>query len=149
MNRSVLEANWKQPPMETLPKKADAAPSHTMQILIIDGDVDSADSLALMLQAAGHAEIRVTYSGRAALELAAGFRPSVVLLDLNLPDMNGYEVARLLHQHVRRQDMRLIALTGSGEDVGRERARAAGFERYLLKPVTAPALDELLAMSPH
>jgi CheY-like chemotaxis protein len=116
------------------------------RILIVDDDAESADSLAMLLQAPGHRETRVAYSAGAALALAVEFQPTIVFLDVELPDMSGYEVARRLHQHPRLQNRRLIALTDSGEHPGRELAREAGFERYLLKPVTGVALEELLSM---
>jgi CheY-like chemotaxis protein len=97
-----------------------------------------------MLHASGYSETRVAYSGHAALAIAAEFRPSVVLLELDLLDMSGYEVARLLREHAQSDDLRLIALTTSREHAGRELARAAGFERYLLKPVAALDLSGLL-----
>jgi CheY-like chemotaxis protein len=120
------------------------------RVLIVDDDAESADSLAMLLQAPGNRETRetrVAYSAGAAVALAVEFQPTIVFLDVGLPDMGGYEVARRLHQHPHLQNRRLIALTDSGEHPGRERAREAGFERYLLKPVTAVALEELLSMS--
>jgi CheY-like chemotaxis protein len=86
----------------------------------------------------------VARTGDAALAIAAEFHPSVVLLELDLPDVNGYEVARLLRERAQVHDLRLIAMTASREHPGRELARVAGFERYLLKPVAALDLVELL-----
>jgi CheY-like chemotaxis protein len=111
------------------------------RILIVDNDIGSSDSLTLMLQASGYSQTRVAYSGHAALAIAADFQPSVVLLELDLLDMSGFEVARLLREQARNHDLRLIALTSSCEHAGREVARVAGFERYLVKPVAA---DDLL-----
>jgi CheY-like chemotaxis protein len=108
-----------------------------VRILIVDDDIKSSDSLERMLHASGYSETRVAYSGHAALAIAAEFQPAVVLLELNLLDMSGYEVARLLRGRAQSHDLRLIALTWSREHAGRELARVAGFERYLLKPVTA------------
>jgi CheY-like chemotaxis protein len=117
-----------------------------VRILIVDHDRSAADALEHMLSTADYSATRVAYSGRSALAIAAEFHPQVVLLDLDLPDMSGYEVAQLLREHAQRQDLRLIALTSSREHAGRELARAAGFERYLLTPVTALDLAELLEM---
>jgi len=117
-----------------------------VRILIVDNDISSSDSLELMLHASGYSETRVAYSGHAALAIAAEFQPSVVLLELNLLDMSGYEVARLLREHAQSHDLRLIALTSSREHPGRELARVAGFERYLLKPVAALELSGLMQM---
>ena len=117
-----------------------------VRILIVDNDISASDSLELMLHASGYSETRVAYSGHAALAIATEFRPSVVLVELDLLDMSGYEVARLLREHAQSQDLRLIALTSSRDHAGRELARVAGFERYLLKPVSALDLSGLLQM---
>jgi CheY-like chemotaxis protein len=117
-----------------------------VRILIVDDDISSSDSLERMLHASGYSETRVAYSGHAALAIAAEFQPSVVLLELNLLDMSGYEVARLLREHAQSHELRLIALTSSREHAGRELARVAGFERYLLKPVAALDLSGLLQL---
>jgi CheY-like chemotaxis protein len=111
--------------------------------LVVDDDVDAADSLASLLQSAGYGDARVAYSGAAALALAVEFKPTVLLVDLDLPDMSGYDVARHLSQHPQLQNLRLIALTASSEHPGRELAREAGIERYLSKPVSFAALDEV------
>jgi len=113
------------------------------RILIVDDDVDAADALASLLQAAGYGDTRVAHTGGTALALAVEFVPTVLLVDLNLPDMSGYDVARQLSQHPQLQNLRLIALTANSEHPGRELAREAGIERYLIKPVGAAALDEL------
>ena len=113
------------------------------RILIVDDDVNAADSLASLLQSVGYGDARVAYTGAAALTVAGEFRPTVQLVDLDLPDMSGYDLAPQLSQHPRLQNPRLIALTDSSEHPGRELARAAGIERYLSKPVGSAALDEV------
>ena len=123
-----------------------ALSTQRVRILIVDNDMSSADSLELLLHASGYSETRVAYSGHAALAIAAEFQPGVVLLELDLLDMSGYEVAQLLREHAQGHDLRLIALTSSREHAGRELARVAGFERYLLKPVATLDLSELLQM---
>jgi CheY-like chemotaxis protein len=115
------------------------------RILIVDDDVDAADALASLLQSAGHGDARVANTGAAALDLAVKFVPTVLLVDLDLPDMSGYDVARHLSQHPQLHNLRLIALTADSEHPGRELAREAGIERYLIKPVGAAALDELFS----
>ena len=115
------------------------------RILIVDDDVDAADALASLLQAAGYGDTRVAYTGATALALAVEFVPTVLLVDLDLPDMSGYDVARHLSQHPQLQTLRLIALTVSSEHPGRELAREAGIERYLSKPVGSAALNELFS----
>ena len=122
------------------------AVSAPVPILIVDNDVHSASSLELMLHAGGYPETRVAYSGHAALAIAAVFKPSVVLLEVDLLDVNGYELAQMLRERARTRNLRLIALTTSREHEGRELARVAGFERYLLKPIAALDLSNLLKM---
>ena len=122
-----------------------APPSGPVRILIVDDDRGAADSLELMLHVSGYSETRVAYSGHAGLALAAVFEPDVVLLDLGLADMSGYELAQSMREQAQSRDLRMIALTCSREHAAREKARAAGFERYLLKPVTAQALSNLVA----
>jgi len=114
------------------------------RILIVDDDVTLAQSLAGMIGAAGAYETRMVHCAADAVAAASGFPPSIVFLDIELPDMSGYEVAKLLHQHARLQATRLIALTDNIEHSAREDARAAGFERYLVKPVTAIELQKVL-----
>jgi CheY-like chemotaxis protein len=122
--------------------------AESLRILIVDENVESADSLATLSRAYGDADVRVAYGGADALALVVEFLPTVVLIDLDLTDMNGYDVARLLSRNPRLQNLRLIALTDSDEHAGRERAREAGFERYLLKPVAPAALEKLLSQHP-
>ena len=114
--------------------------------LIVDSDMSSADSLELMLHASGYSETRVAYSGKAALAIAAGFRPSMVLVDLSLLDMTGYHLAESLRRRAQTRKVRLIALTSSPEHAAREQARAAGFERYLVKPIASVDLSNVMAM---
>lgn len=115
------------------------------RILVVDDDVDAANALVSLLQSAGHGDARVAYTGATALALALEFVPTVLLLDLDLPDMSGYDVARHLSQHPQLRSLRLIALTASSEHPGRELAREVGIERYLIKPVGFADLDELFA----
>ena len=123
-----------------------AVSPESVRILIVDHDIRSVDSLELMLHAAGYSQTRVAYSGHAALAMAAEFRPSVVLLELDLLDMSGYEVARLLRGHAQRDDLRLIALTSGSQRSGSELTGGADFERYLLKPVAAVDLSGQLQL---
>jgi CheY-like chemotaxis protein len=113
------------------------------RILIVDDDADAAYALASLLQSTGYGDARTACTGATALALAVEFVPTVLLVDLELPDMSGYEVARHLSQHPQLQNLRLIALTANSDHPGRELARAAGIERYLIKPVGAADLDEL------
>jgi len=113
------------------------------RILVVDDDVAAAKALASLLHAAGYGDARVAHTGATALALAVKFVPTVLLIDLELPDMSGYDVARHLSQRAQLQNLRLIALTTTNEHPGRELARTAGIERYLIKPVGSADLDEL------
>ena len=117
------------------------------RILIVDDDVALANSLAKMLRSVGKYDTRIVHLAADAVAAAAEHAPAIVFLDIELPDMSGYEVAKLLHQHAHLQAVRLIALTETIEHPGREDARAAGFERYLVKPVTLPELQKVLRRS--
>jgi len=119
------------------------APGQMPRILIVDDDVTAADALASLLESSGYGDVRVAYTGATALALAVEFVPTVALVDLELPDMSGYEVARHLSQHPQLHALRLIALTADSEHPGRELAREAGVERYLIKPVGSADLAEL------
>ncbi|HZF26714.1 MAG TPA: response regulator [Steroidobacteraceae bacterium] len=96
------------------------------RVLIVDDDAESAQVLSRTLQKSGHDETRVVHSAVTALRSAVEFRPDIIFVDIELPDMSGYDVALFLHQHPRLQQMRLIALTDSGEHPGREHARSSG-----------------------
>jgi PAS domain S-box-containing protein len=122
------------------PPAAGAAPR---RVLVVDDNVDSADSLAMLLQVNGH-EVRVAYDGPAALREAAAFVPEVVLLDIGLPGMNGYEVARKLREMPEAKGTLLVAQTGWGQAEDRRRSKEAGFDHHLVKPVDVPKLLELL-----
>jgi CheY-like chemotaxis protein len=131
---------WKQSRAQS-----EGAQGEMPRILIVDDDVDAADALASLLQSEGHGDARVAYTAATALALAVEFVPTVLLVDLDLPDMSGYDLARHLSQHPQLQNLRLIALTASSEHPGRELAREAGIERYLIKPVGSADLAELFA----
>jgi CheY-like chemotaxis protein len=115
-----------------------------VRTLIVDHDLESTRSLRLLLHGLGYHTTRIAYTGAAALEMAREFLPDIVLLELDLPDLNGYQVAQSMREQAQSRKLRLIAVTTHREHTGRELAREAGFERYLLKPIGALALDELL-----
>jgi CheY-like chemotaxis protein len=114
------------------------------RVLVADDNQDAADSLAMVLQLSGH-EVRVAHGGRAALTLAQTFRPDVALLDIGMPDLNGYEVAKELRRELGGSGIFLIALTGWGQDDDRQRAKDAGFDHHLTKPLDLDTLETLLA----
>jgi signal transduction histidine kinase len=113
------------------------------RVLVVDDDRDSAESMALVLGMMGH-QARMAGDGPAALRTAEAFRPDVVLLDLGLPGMTGYEVAQHMREDPRLPGVTIIAVTGWGQDVDRSRSLAAGFDRHLVKPVDLAALRHLI-----
>ena len=133
------------PQTETL-IEASSAPHTSVgrRILVADDNKDAADSLALLLEMAGH-EVRVAHDGRAALSLAHTFRPDAALLDIGMPQLDGYAVAKALRQESWGERMYLMALTGWGQEGDRQRAIDAGFDRHFTKPVDPDALQAWLA----
>jgi signal transduction histidine kinase/CheY-like chemotaxis protein len=118
------------------------------RILVVDDNHDSAEMLQSALEQLGYV-VEVVFDGPSALSRAASFQPAIVLLDIGLPVMDGYEVARQLQAaHGRRGSMRLIALTGYGHDADRQRSHDAGFEHHLVKPIDLEQLRRLLEQ-PH
>jgi signal transduction histidine kinase len=114
------------------------------RVLIVDDNVDAADSLALVLQLDGHVT-RTGYCARDALELAASFEPDAMLLDIGLPEMDGYEVARRIRASGHLPQVKLIALTGYGQAEDVQRAQEAGFDDHLVKPVDFDTLSRSLS----
>lgn len=129
---------------EAMPLQAawDGAEGGKLRLLLVDDNVDSARTLAMLLELSGH-EVRVAHAGPAALETTAQYEPDCVLLDIGMPEMNGYEVARRLRKD-RKFVGELVALTGFGRDYDREQAQLAGFDHYLVKPVDFQKLQQLL-----
>ncbi|HET6725084.1 MAG TPA: ATP-binding protein [Gammaproteobacteria bacterium] len=127
----------------TVEEMSPAAPTTGLKILIVDDYVDAADSIAELLQMAGY-ETRVAYDGVAALEAAAEFKPAVALIDIGLPVMDGYEVARRLRETPGLERLSLVALTGYGQESDRQRAREAGFLEHVVKPIDPLRLGSLI-----
>ena len=115
-----------------------------LRILIVDDHEDTAEMLSMLLSGKGH-ETYVALDGTAALAAAATFQPHIGLLDLSLPGMSGYELALRLREMPGLSRIRLVAVTGHGSDAHRARARAAGFDEHMLKPVNLQAVDAVLA----
>lgn len=103
-------------------------------LLVVDDNADAADSLALLLQMDGH-EVRVARSGPQGLDMARQWRPRALLLDLGLPGLDGYAVAKSLRADPDTAGMAIVAVSGYGQDSDREKTRAAGFDGHLVKPV--------------
>jgi CheY-like chemotaxis protein len=126
-----------------MPAESPGAHRPGLRILVVDDNRDAADSLAALLQLLGH-PVTVAYDGPSGLRAAATDRPDCVFLDITMPGMNGYEVARRLRAELGR--VKLIALTAFSDPVHVERAAAAGFDHRLTKPADLAELEELVTM---
>ena len=121
-----------------------AAPRAGRRILVVDDDHDSAESLAMLFQMMGH-EVRAAHNGLAAVDLAEAFRPDLIVLDIGMPGLDGYEVCRRIRQHSWGRAAVIAALTGWSRDEDRDRSERAGFDHLLVKPVEPKALEDLIA----
>jgi CheY-like chemotaxis protein len=113
------------------------------RVLVVDDNRDAADSLAELLELLGH-ETATAYDGPSALEQALEVTPALVLLDIGLPDMNGYEVAAALRQQPGGGELKIVAVSGYGRDSDKDLSRKAGFDDHLVKPVAMETLEKLL-----
>lgn len=111
---------------------------------MVDDNEDSADSMGELLRLKGN-DIRTAHDGLAAVEVAETFRPELVLLDIGLPKLNGYDVARRIRQQPWGRDVILVAMTGRGQAEDKRRSHEAGFNFHAVKPVELAALEKLLA----
>jgi PAS domain S-box-containing protein len=133
-------------PLADAPEQARGSQSH--RILVVDDNVDAAQSLAMLLELDGH-ETAMAHDGQRALELAQSFHPQVILLDIGLPLMNGYEVAHRVREQPWGRTIQLIAVTGWGQEQDRQQAVAAGFDHHLTKPLDPARLASLLEPRAH
>ena len=114
-----------------------------LRVLLADDNVDFAESLAILLEAGGH-QVVVTHDGVAAMETAAQFGPDVCFLDIGLPRMHGYDLARRLRATPATRSARLVAVSGWGQPEDKRRSREAGFDHHLAKPVEFKQIQRLL-----
>ena len=128
--------------VETRTNLASALGSARLKVLVADDNRDAADSLAMVLEMSGY-QVLVAYTGAEALQLARQSQPSVVILDIGMPDITGYEVARGIRRESWGSNI-LIAVTGWGQQEDKERARAAGFDHHLTKPVDPDEMENVL-----
>ncbi len=124
-------------------QRRDASSIASLGVLVVDDNRDAAESLAMLLRTTG-ADVHVAHDGPAALEEFELREPNIVLLDIGMPEMDGYEVARRLREISSPQRVAIVALTGWGQDEDRQRVRAAGFDHHLVKPVDLASLQALL-----
>ena len=113
-------------------------------ILVVDDDRDSAETLAVLLRVEGY-RAETAYDGIEALRVAAGCQPDLVLLDISMPEIDGFDVASKLRQQSWARNLRIVAITGWKRVDDRERARSAGFDEYLVKPLDFDRLKAVLA----
>ena len=118
-------------------------PAGSCRILVVDDNIDAAETLKMVLHASGHA-VAMAHEGLAALALAQHWRPDVVLLDIGLPGLSGYEVARQIRLDDAFRNVMLIALTGYGQAEDRQRSAQAGFDHHLVKPTSFHTLEKIL-----
>jgi CheY-like chemotaxis protein len=128
-----------------VPKEPAAVPAEIppLRVLVVDDNVDGAESLGRLLRGYGH-EVRVAYRGVEALEIAGEFKPRLVLLDVAMPVMDGFEVARRFRQRHGLATLTLVALSGYGQEADRARTRDAGFDEHMVKPANIAELERVL-----
>jgi signal transduction histidine kinase/DNA-binding response OmpR family regulator len=129
--------------LRTGPATAESVAHAPLRILVVDDNVDAADSVAWLFRQQAH-DVRTTHDGRSAIELATEFRPQVVVLDLGLPQLDGYEVSRRLRKLPDTRDSLIIAVSGYGQDEDRRRSSQAGFDHHFIKPVDFQTLMGVL-----
>lgn len=132
------------PPVPESPVEAAPPAGKRCRILVVDDSVDSAESLAMLLKASRH-DVRTAHDGPSALEAALAYRPDVVLLDIGLPGLDGFEVAKRIRQQTTLKNVVLVALTGYGQDTDRRRSQEAGFDHHLVKPADFGEVQKILA----
>ena len=133
------EPQASSPRIETAPP-----PGPFLRVLVVDDNVDTVTTLALLVKESGH-DVRTAFDGPTVLEAALDYRPNVVLLDIGLPGLDGFEVAKRLRQQPALQNAVLVAMTGYGQESDRRRSREAGFDHHLVKPGDLGKVLQILA----
>jgi CheY-like chemotaxis protein len=130
-------------PQQPQPPHSSSAAPEKRRILVVDDNHDSADSLAALLSLGGH-ETHTANDGEHAIREAEKLRPDVILLDIGLPRIDGYDTCRMIRERPWGRDVVIVALTGWGEDEDRRLSSQAGFDGHLVKPVDHKALNALM-----
>jgi CheY-like chemotaxis protein len=117
------------------------------RILVADDNIDAASSLGMLLEMMGH-EVCIVHDGVEAIEKATTFGPDIILLDLGMPQLNGYEACARIREQPSNKGTLIVALTGWTQDDKKQRSQQAGFDFHLIKPVELPALEKLLREHP-
>jgi signal transduction histidine kinase/ActR/RegA family two-component response regulator len=146
LDLTQVQVEASKAPPDTITSQKEQSRRAVLRVLVVDDNVSSALSLAKVLKLDGH-EVQVTHDGEGAIEAVQRFRPEVVLMDIGLPGMDGYEVARRLRRdaELAKGIALLVAVTGYAEDEARRRSREAGFDHHLVKPVDPDGVLALLA----
>jgi CheY-like chemotaxis protein len=139
-DRFVSGENHLADPTMSLAQPGDTSPK---RVLVVDDNVDAATGIGMLLQVCGH-NVRIVHRGQEVLEAALAHQADVIFLDIGLPDMDGYDVARGLREHPGSQRARLVALSGFASDQARQRSLAAGFDQHLSKPASLSVLQAAL-----
>jgi CheY-like chemotaxis protein len=113
------------------------------RILVADDNIDAASSLGMLLEMMGH-EVCIVHDGVEAVEKATTFRPDIILIDLGMPQLNGYEACARIREQPSNKRTLIVALTGWTQEDKKQRSQRAGFDLHLIKPVELPALEQLL-----
>ena len=138
----VLSTNTPQPPSPVA--ETGQPTTRPLRVLVVDDNKDTVLSFSMLLKASGH-DVRTAHDGPTAVQAALDYQPNVVLLDIGLPGLNGYEVAKRIRQHPVLKNVVLVALTGYGQDSDRETSLQAGFNHHLVKPARFEQLQQILA----
>lgn len=133
-----------RPAMPPGATRRDGATARALHVLVVDDNAPSAESMALLIELLGN-DTRVAGDGREALELASAYRPDVILLDIGLPGIDGYEVARRVRARAELEGVLLVAITGYGGEEDRRRSHEAGFDHHVVKPIDIETLSRLLS----
>jgi DNA-binding response OmpR family regulator len=140
--RLPLLASAQDPPRQEGQQQKEQSP-HS-RILVVDDNKDAATSLATLLALMGN-EVRTSYDGLAGSEEAAAFRPDLILLDIGMPKMNGYDACRRIREQAWAKNAVIVALTGWGQEEYKRRSQEAGFDNHIVKPIEPAVLEKLLA----
>ena len=138
----VMKATENQPPR--LENEDVRKNDHSLRVMVVDDNEDAAQMLGMLLIRSGH-EVLTVHDGPSTLTAAQDFRPSIILLDIGLPGMDGFEVARKLRKQAIFKEVVLVAMTGYGQDSDRQRSKAAGFNHHLVKPPDFNKLVQILS----
>jgi two-component system, OmpR family, response regulator len=122
----------------------ESTPAQARRVLLVDDSIDAAEAMSMLLETLGH-EVRTMYDGPSALAMCDAFAPDVVILDIGLPGMNGFDVAKAMRARPGTEKALLIALTGYGDESDRRKAHDAGFDHHLVKPVSFTAIEAVIA----